>query len=203
MCNEAAHKDMTCKEARGKQERLKDPIHRAHEAMSRATIRSCPSCATEFQKYDGCNKMTCPKCKTLSCYLCEQKIDGYKHFCAKWDCACGLCKLWDKAEERDRQARRQAGLKELEGANLTPEEIEQVLASPSGKNFKAPSAVQQQQGAPVINHAPAQQIVAPPDRRNVNIAAAGMPGHANLNNDVAGVQEAPEAGNVDVQCVLC
>jgi hypothetical protein len=27
------------------------------------------------------NKMTCPSCKTLSCYLCRQEIADYKHFC--------------------------------------------------------------------------------------------------------------------------
>lgn len=34
----------------------------------------------EFIKSDGCNKMTCPNCETLSCYVCKKEIEGYDHF---------------------------------------------------------------------------------------------------------------------------
>lgn len=27
-----------------------------------------------------CNKMTCPYCHTLSCYVCRQVVTGYEHF---------------------------------------------------------------------------------------------------------------------------
>ena len=27
-----------------------------------------------------CNKMSCPNCHTLSCYICRQVITGYDHF---------------------------------------------------------------------------------------------------------------------------
>ena len=27
-----------------------------------------------------CNKMSCPNCNTLSCYICRQVINGYDHF---------------------------------------------------------------------------------------------------------------------------
>ena len=27
-----------------------------------------------------CNKMSCPNCHTLSCYICRQVINGYDHF---------------------------------------------------------------------------------------------------------------------------
>ena len=27
-----------------------------------------------------CNKMSCPNCNTLSCYICRQVITGYEHF---------------------------------------------------------------------------------------------------------------------------
>ena len=27
-----------------------------------------------------CNKMTCPNCQTLSCYICRKVITGYEHF---------------------------------------------------------------------------------------------------------------------------
>lgn len=27
-----------------------------------------------------CNKMTCPNCRTLSCYVCRKTVSGYEHF---------------------------------------------------------------------------------------------------------------------------
>lgn len=67
------------------------PEQRAEERMSEALIRSCPWCPrmgfsvpAQFVKEDGCNKMTCPKCGGMSCYLCLAAIPkevGYRHFC--------------------------------------------------------------------------------------------------------------------------
>jgi hypothetical protein len=31
-------------------------------------------------RVDGCNKMTCSKCHTVSCYVCKILIPGYEHF---------------------------------------------------------------------------------------------------------------------------
>ena len=30
--------------------------------------------------FSQCNKMSCPNCNTLSCYICRQVIKGYDHF---------------------------------------------------------------------------------------------------------------------------
>lgn len=57
--------------------------------MSNAVLHKCPRCFTSFMKEDegsngdGCNAMTCPKCHTHSCYLCNAKLpnqDYYRHF---------------------------------------------------------------------------------------------------------------------------
>ena len=37
-------------------------------------FRECPNCKTKFFKEEGCNKMSCPKCKTSICYLCKQVV---------------------------------------------------------------------------------------------------------------------------------
>ncbi|KAJ3514201.1 hypothetical protein NMY22_g14821 [Coprinellus aureogranulatus] len=50
------------------------------EAMSKALVRNCPKCSKAFIKEQGCNKMKCPSCKTLSCYVCRKVITGYQHF---------------------------------------------------------------------------------------------------------------------------
>lgn len=39
------------------------------EAMSKALIRSCPKCSEPYIKEAGCNKIACPSCRTLSCFV--------------------------------------------------------------------------------------------------------------------------------------
>ncbi|KAF6751281.1 hypothetical protein DFP72DRAFT_495742 [Ephemerocybe angulata] len=56
------------------------------EAMTRALMRTCPSCQSPFVKEDGCNKMTCPQCGALSCYVCRKAIENYDHFDPPGDC---------------------------------------------------------------------------------------------------------------------
>ena len=56
-CNEIDHGKRTCAEVKEEKERLKNPVHRAHEAMSKAVKRLCPTCAKEFSKADGCKYM--------------------------------------------------------------------------------------------------------------------------------------------------
>jgi TRIAD3 protein (E3 ubiquitin-protein ligase RNF216) len=57
-----------------------------------------------FIKEHGCNKMTCPHCKTLVCYVCRQVIKGYDHFnqAPPYDKAkdSSKCPLWDDHERR-------------------------------------------------------------------------------------------------------
>ena len=55
-------------------------IKLAQEKMSEACIHHCPSCSMAFQKWDGCNKLTCG-CGVQSCYLCRACVYGYGHFC--------------------------------------------------------------------------------------------------------------------------
>ncbi|KAF6746067.1 hypothetical protein DFP72DRAFT_756387, partial [Ephemerocybe angulata] len=78
ICRAKAHPGRSC-------DRLGDAgVHDGRlaleEAMSKALMRTCPRCDAPFIKEDGCNKMTCPQCEALSCYVCRRAIDDYEHF---------------------------------------------------------------------------------------------------------------------------
>ncbi|KAH3668198.1 hypothetical protein OGAPHI_001952 [Ogataea philodendri] len=48
-----------------------------------AGIVRCPSCSLLIQRSDGCNKMTCSRCRTYFCNLCGEflsKTDPYLHY---------------------------------------------------------------------------------------------------------------------------
>lgn len=98
----------------------------AEEKMSIAVIRHCPKCkekgiSTSFMKIDGCNKMSCPKCKEFVCYQCNAHIPrsiGYDHFCrhsgGKTMTGCkrcpGKCLLFTSSEHDDKLRVRAAAL---------------------------------------------------------------------------------------------
>ena len=47
------------------------------------TSVKCPKCGTPIEKSEGCNKMTCSKCKCYFCYLCGAVCDPstpYTHY---------------------------------------------------------------------------------------------------------------------------
>ena len=175
-CNEIYHPKQTCEEAKIEQQRLKDPKHRAEEAMSQATKRHCPYCNQEYQKGNGCNKITC-RCGKLSCYLCGQKIKDYSHFGE----SPGKCKLWTSTqamEQLDRTKRQEAGRKVLAEAGITDEEqIEAILASPPRKLLKKKKAVQRAVPArivPILRNnnvarLPAGGVGSPPVRQQRNM----------------------------------
>ncbi|RAK79239.1 uncharacterized protein BO72DRAFT_446516 [Aspergillus fijiensis CBS 313.89] len=93
LCKEKSHLPSSCDEAR-KDKRL--PYrHRVEEALSEALIRPCPTCKVKIVKTDGCNKMTCSKCGTQMCYVCNVKLGAtYEHF----NRPPNHCRLWDQNE---------------------------------------------------------------------------------------------------------
>ncbi|WVR04125.1 hypothetical protein IAU60_001124 [Kwoniella sp. DSM 27419] len=79
--------------------------HVVEDAMSEALIRRCPKCAKPYVKDDGCNKIICSKCRTMSCYICQRQIQDYTHFNegpggSKGN---GNCPLWDRQRVKDDQ----------------------------------------------------------------------------------------------------
>ncbi|KAF8212123.1 hypothetical protein K438DRAFT_1806002 [Mycena galopus ATCC 62051] len=105
-CKKIEHLPKSCKEM--EQDQNLDARHTIEEAMTRALMRNCPKCQKAFIKEAGCNKMTCPNCNALSCYICRQLINGYEHFnqqpgqarVATTSKAGAKCALWDAVEQR-------------------------------------------------------------------------------------------------------
>ncbi|KDE07096.1 hypothetical protein MVLG_02666 [Microbotryum lychnidis-dioicae p1A1 Lamole] len=87
-------------------------------AMSEAVKRVCTKCGVAFTKESGCNKMTCPRCGSNSCYVCRQTIgdESYAHFCQHFrplpgrPCnECRKCSLWDTSSDTDVAAKAAEG----------------------------------------------------------------------------------------------
>ncbi|KAH0579736.1 hypothetical protein H2248_002574 [Termitomyces sp. 'cryptogamus'] len=104
-CKKLDHLPKSCKEM--EEDKHLDGRHAVEEAMTQALMRNCPKCQKPFIKESGCNKMTCPNCMTLSCYICRQIIKGYDHFNPEPKRAAtsnnpnaGKCLLWDSVEQR-------------------------------------------------------------------------------------------------------
>lgn len=114
-CGEEAHIPLKCSEIEKKNE-ISARVS-VEEAMTNARVRFCPKkCKQPFFKVEGCNKMTCPTCKTFMCYICRAEIPkslGYGHFCQKPHCnhsSCKKCSLYSNSEQDDLQAAKEAGL---------------------------------------------------------------------------------------------
>ncbi|KAI0742253.1 hypothetical protein C8Q80DRAFT_1108089 [Daedaleopsis nitida] len=78
-CKKLDHLPKSC-QAEVDDDKKLDVRHAIEEAMTHALMRNCPKCQKAFVKEMGCNKMTCPNCATLSCYICRKVITGYDHF---------------------------------------------------------------------------------------------------------------------------
>ena len=66
-----------------------DNLHIINNIIAEIITKSkmnCPHCKTKYIKEDGCNLITCSKCKCYSCYICNEKIfdndkgNHYYHF---------------------------------------------------------------------------------------------------------------------------
>jgi len=112
LCGEPPHIPLRCEEV----EKTNAAVARLtiEERMSQAMVRTCGKCKASLIKEEGCNKVTCPRCGQIMCYLCRKKIEDYSHFCQHalapdTKCtACIKCSLWTTAKEDDAQAVREA-----------------------------------------------------------------------------------------------
>lgn len=132
-CKKEDHLPKSCAEV--VEDRDLDARHAVEEAMTEALMRKCPKCSKAFIKENGCNKMRCPYCQTLSCYVCRQTITGYDHFNEQPGHAAGSkkkdkkkCPLWDDLDKRHHDevaeaARQAARAQELANPDVNPDQL--------------------------------------------------------------------------------
>ncbi|KAF7363529.1 hypothetical protein MSAN_01009400 [Mycena sanguinolenta] len=176
-CKRMDHLPKSCKEM--DQDKKLDDRHVIEEAMTRALMRNCPKCQKSFIKESGCNKMTCPNCFSLSCYVCRQLITGYDHFNQQpgqpavvgTSKAGGKCALWESVEERHALEVKEAQKKALadfkrDNPDIVDDEhlkVELPVAPPPGLNVA---------GMPVYAHQQMQNLQNMAQQNMVNAQAA-------------------------------
>jgi len=100
-CKALSHIPFSCEQH--KNDNAVNSRHKIEEAMTAAMIRSCNKCKKTFIKDYGCNKMTCPSCNNLQCYVCSESLKDYNHFDRRpqgGPSPGGKCPLYDNVEER-------------------------------------------------------------------------------------------------------
>ncbi|KAK4543562.1 hypothetical protein LTR36_005457 [Oleoguttula mirabilis] len=138
-CKSVSHIPISC-EQHAKDNKV-NHRHKIEEAMTAALIRSCNKCKKQFIKEYGCNKMTCPSCANLQCYVCSESLKNYDHF----DQAPGRaldgsapkkCPLYDNVEERHERE-----VKEAEATARAQVAAENPDVSPDDLEIKVSDAV--------------------------------------------------------------
>ncbi|KAF6018165.1 RNF14 [Bugula neritina] len=88
--DEASEEDLEAFKARYGKQLVENLIN---ESASYAWVdeyaKHCPVCKAAITKIDGCNKMTCTKCKAYFCWLCRAILsrgDPYSHFRNSLEC---------------------------------------------------------------------------------------------------------------------
>lgn len=105
-CKAVSHVPISCEEHA--REHRQSARHVVEEAMTAALKRTCNNCKKSYIKDYGCNKMKCPSCGTLQCYVCSQTVADYKHFDQPYPERVGgagpvqevRCPLYDDVEAR-------------------------------------------------------------------------------------------------------
>lgn len=83
-CHAPWHKSMSCKDFKRGNKMFKKWTKDTTECGTGINARPCPKCKVFIQRQDGCDQMTCPRCRTTFCYLCGKKIVHSKLFGSHW-----------------------------------------------------------------------------------------------------------------------
>ncbi|EUC63018.1 serine carboxypeptidase, partial [Rhizoctonia solani AG-3 Rhs1AP] len=112
---ELDHLPKSCEEA--EKDKALDGRHAIEEAMTKALMRNCPNCNQNFVKESGCNKMTCPKCGSLTPQGTARNPKSKK------------CPLWESVEQRHAEdVKLAAEAAQEEYRRLNPEVREEDIA---------------------------------------------------------------------------
>ena len=105
-CKRKSHVDRTCYQLEFyNDETIKKRIevidHMLQEIITKALTHCCSTCGSVYIKEEGCNLMVCPKCDSMTCYLCNMKL-YYKNNTKYWHFVGhdlsdpdAQCKLWN------------------------------------------------------------------------------------------------------------
>jgi TRIAD3 protein (E3 ubiquitin-protein ligase RNF216) len=166
MCNLESHIPKSCKE-HAKDNGL-SALRVIEEAMSAALIRKCNKCEAPFVKEDGCNKMTCSRCRNIQCYVCSVSLppnSAYGHFDEKARGGKeGNCPLFENLEERHKTDVGKAEREALEKIRAEHPEVdeEQLKVTDNVPRRNPPDALPHPPDAPLLIPAP------PPPRLRLN-----------------------------------
>ena len=86
LCDQPAHAPTSCEDHRAWVQKIKDEINEASDENGKtvegndlanalwlkANTKKCPRCAALIEKDEGCNHMTCRKCRHDFCWICMQ-----------------------------------------------------------------------------------------------------------------------------------
>ncbi|KAK0938152.1 hypothetical protein LTR29_010263 [Friedmanniomyces endolithicus] len=138
-CKSTSHIPISC-EQHAKNNKV-NSRHKIEEAMTAAMIRSCNKCKKQFIKDYGCNKMACPSCGNLQCYVCSASIKDYNHFDQAPnrpanEATAKQCPLYDNVEERHERE-----VKEAEAAARAQVMLENPDVQADDLDFKVSDAV--------------------------------------------------------------
>ena len=97
-CREPQHGELSCSQAKAQM----TFEHAVEEALSERMVRVCSKCHNRtIKEVDAtvryCNKMTCPRCQTVSCFICSATPVTYDHFSSRGygdRNTSGKCALW-------------------------------------------------------------------------------------------------------------
>ncbi|KAI5857539.1 hypothetical protein BZA05DRAFT_98907 [Tricharina praecox] len=70
------HADLTCAQYDEREHHQRLEENKASEELVKQTAQRCPGCSITVTKIDGCDHMTCQRCKTGFCYLCVALYAG-------------------------------------------------------------------------------------------------------------------------------
>jgi len=105
-CKRKSHEDRSCYQLifynnETNEKKIEVIDHMLQEIITKSLTHCCSTCGSIYIKEEGCNLMMCPKCDSMTCYLCNMKLyyknnTKYWHFSGHELSDPGAqCKLWN------------------------------------------------------------------------------------------------------------